>query len=153
MPPAAGVFMSDTAFQPSGLVPAVSRARVAGPGTTPTRTGRPRGAPRDGARPSGPPPGCPAPYRLRIAASCAACPPGRRRDSLRPVALFVVIRVPDGGRPALAGAPNVFDSRAEALARIAEIETGHRKAHHTYLEVLELEEPLGPALARAGVLI
>ncbi len=65
---------------------------------------------------------------------------------------FVVIRVPDGGRPALIGAPYDFATREDALARIAEIEADHRKVHHTFLCVLEVEPPLPQALEREGVL-
>lgn len=65
---------------------------------------------------------------------------------------FVVVRVPGNGPPALVGAPCVFATVDEAEARIAEIERGHRKSHHTHLEVIPIEGDLGAALERLGIL-
>ena len=65
---------------------------------------------------------------------------------------FLVVRVPGSGPPALIGAPYDFASLAEAEARVAEIEAGHLKAHHTHLEVLPYTGPLQTALATKGIL-
>jgi len=66
---------------------------------------------------------------------------------------FAVIRVPTSGPPALIGAPCDFATRAEAQARIDAIEAGHLKAHHTYLDIVAYEGPLGPAMRDLGVQI
>ena len=50
---------------------------------------------------------------------------------------YLILRVPSSGPKALAGAPNDFSSLAEAEARLDEITSGHLKAHHTYLEIIE----------------
>ena len=60
--------------------------------------------------------------------------------------------MPGSGPPALAGAPNDFATKAEAEARIAEIEAEHLKAHHTYLDIMGYEGDKAEALAAAGVL-
>ena len=65
---------------------------------------------------------------------------------------YLILRVPGSGPPALAGAPNDFATREEAEARIAEIEAGHLKAHHTYLEVMRYDGDKAAALKAAGVL-
>ncbi|MEM7644537.1 MAG: hypothetical protein AAF366_18730 [Pseudomonadota bacterium] len=52
----------------------------------------------------------------------------------------------------MVGTPNDFATRERALARIAEIEADHRKVHHTFLDVLEVDAPLLAALEREGVL-
>lgn len=66
---------------------------------------------------------------------------------------FVIVRVPGSGPPALAGAPNVFDTHDAAAARVAEIEAGHLKAHHTHLEIHAVEGNVPEALAAKGILI
>ena len=65
---------------------------------------------------------------------------------------YLVLRVPGSGPPALAGSPNDFSTLEEAEARIAEIESEHRKAHHTYLEIMTYKGDRSKALADAGVL-
>lgn len=64
----------------------------------------------------------------------------------------LVVRVPSSGPPALIGPPNDFAARAEAEARIAGIEAGHRVAHHTYLEVVAYEGDRASALEALGIL-
>lgn len=66
---------------------------------------------------------------------------------------FAVIRVPGSGPPALIAAPNSFASRAEAQQRIAEIEAGQLKVHHTYLDIVAYEGPLIDALQELGIQI
>ena len=65
---------------------------------------------------------------------------------------YLVIRVPDSGPKALAGPPNDFGSRSEAEARIGEITSEHRKAHHTHLEIMKYTGDKADALRNAGVL-
>jgi hypothetical protein len=66
-------------------------------------------------------------------------------------ARYVVIRVPTTGPPALIAPPNDFATRAEAEARITEIERPHRKQHHTYLDVFEYQGDRTNALEAAGI--
>lgn len=66
---------------------------------------------------------------------------------------FLVVRVPGSGPPALIGAPNDFATRTEAEARIAGIEAGHRKSHHTHLEIIPYCGPRAEALAAKGILV
>ncbi len=65
---------------------------------------------------------------------------------------YLVLRNPGSGPPALAGPPNDFATRAEAEARIANIEKAHLKAHHTFLDILPYEGDKAKALRDAGVL-
>ncbi|WP_411889312.1 hypothetical protein [Yoonia sp. SDW83-1] len=66
---------------------------------------------------------------------------------------YAVIRVPTSGPPALIAAPNVFVSAAEAAARVAAIEQGQLKQHHTYLDVVAFDGPLAEAMAAKGIQI
>lgn len=66
---------------------------------------------------------------------------------------FAVIRVPGSGAPALAGEPNDFATEAEARARIAQIEAGHLKSHHTHLDIVPYDGDRHVALAAEGVLM
>ena len=64
---------------------------------------------------------------------------------------FCVIRVPSSGPPALAGAPNVFDTLEAAQSRISEIELAQLKIHHTWLDIVEVDGPVLPALQARGI--
>ena len=64
---------------------------------------------------------------------------------------YCVIRVPSSGPPALAGAPNVFETREEAEARVAEIESTHLMRHHTWLDVIAVDDPVTASLQARGI--
>lgn len=66
---------------------------------------------------------------------------------------YAVIRVPTSGPPALIAAPRDFATQAEAQARIDMIEAGQLKTHHTYLDIVAYDGPLGPAMQALGIQI
>lgn len=65
---------------------------------------------------------------------------------------YLVLRNPGSGPPALAGPLNDFATLEEAEVRITEIEASHRKAHHTYLDILPYDGDREEALRAAGIL-
>ena len=65
---------------------------------------------------------------------------------------YAVLRVPSSGPKAVIAAPWLFETEAEAKARIAEIEADHLVVHHTYLEVFALDGDAYRALDASGVL-
>lgn len=65
---------------------------------------------------------------------------------------FAVLRVPSSGPQAVVAEPWDFATRAEATARIAQLEAGHLIQHHTHLEVFAYEGETYAALRSAGIL-
>ena len=55
-----------------------------------------------------------------------------REDRMR----YLVLRVPNSGPKALAGAPNDFPKREEASVRCDENMATQLKLHHTHLEIV-----------------
>ncbi|MEM9238769.1 MAG: hypothetical protein AAGB07_02235 [Pseudomonadota bacterium] len=65
---------------------------------------------------------------------------------------YLVLRVPNSGPKALAGAPNDFASLEDAKARVSGITSQQLKVHHTCLEIVEYSGDKATFLESEGIL-
>ncbi len=65
---------------------------------------------------------------------------------------YAIIRVPGSGPPALIDMDSIFSDKAEAQAKLAQIEKTQLKAHHTFLDIVSFEGNAEEELPKLGII-